>query len=145
MTAALTVACVGQNAVTAFISLTDQYISKSRRNTATASYTIANNGTVQDHTTTVLESWLSGSGGSVSNYEVRATVTSGAVTSGTTGSWLSCSTSRTWSVLNTAANNSTLTAVMTVEIRLASSGVVQDSATITIEATSIEAGGGGGG
>lgn len=142
---AILAAFIGQPVATAFISITDQYITKFHRGAATASYVVANNGTVQNHAAAVLETWLNGSGGSVGNYEVRATVTSGSVTSGTTGSWLSCSTSRTWSVLNSAADNSTLTAVMTVEIRLASSGVVQDSATITLEATSIEPGGGGGG
>ena len=101
--------------------------------TATPTYSIVNTGAVASQAGT-LENWLTS--GTASNYEVRATVTSGTLTSGTSGSWLSCGTTRTWTKSNGAQDNSVLTCVMTVEIRLASTGVVQDSATITLSAES---------
>jgi hypothetical protein len=127
------------------VSITDQYISKAGHGSATASYVIASDGKVKNQAGTILESWLLS--GSASSFEVRATVTSGTLTSGTTGSWLACSSDRTWSITNSAANNSTVSVVMTVEIRNASTLVVADSATITLEATSLDftpPGGGGG-
>jgi len=119
----------------ASISITDQIISDSTSGTAQANYQIGSDGKVRDQSLGILESWLLG-GGTASNYEVRATVTSGSLSTGTVGSWLNCGTTRTWTLRNSAMNNSVLTCVMTVEIRLASSGVVQDSATITLEAES---------
>ena len=134
MTAIIGIAGFGQTVSTPSVSLTDQSISDSAAGTATAGYTINSNGRVQDQAST-LESWLLGSGTN-SNYEVRATVDSGTLTSGTTGSWLNCGTSRSWSKSNSAMNNSVVTCVLTIEIRLASSGVVQDSATVTLSAES---------
>ena len=127
------------------VTLSNQYIDKAQRGVATASYTISSDGKVRNQASTILESWLLN--GSASSFEVRATVTSGSLSSGTTGSWLACSSDRTWSVVNSAADNSTISVVMTVEIRDASTLVVADSATITIEATSLDfdpPGGGGG-
>lgn len=137
-------ACMGKPGVTAFVLITDRTVSKSSHGTTTAGYSIVNDGLAKNADGTVLEAWLNGTGGSVSNYEVRATVTYGALSSGTSGSWLACSSTRSWTLSNSAADNSTVTAVMLVEIRLASSGVVQDSATITLNAESREPLGGGG-
>lgn len=49
-------------------------------------------------------------------YEVRATVNSGAVSSGTTGTWLSLGTTRTWTVTRTTAGTSFVN--MIIDIRL---------------------------
>lgn len=69
-------------------------------------------------------------------YEVRVTVSSGVnPSSGTLGTWLNCGTSRVWQ-LNVAANGGLRQSVVLVEIRLASSGVVQDSANITMHVES---------
>lgn len=125
----------GETAPAVSISLSDQSVFDSSPTTAVASYTINSTGTVTDHDSNVLESWLLG-GGTASNYEVRATVVSGTLTSGTTGSWLSCGTTRTWAISNGARDNSTVTCVLTVQIRLASTGIVQDSATVTLSAES---------
>jgi hypothetical protein len=117
------------------VSISDRTIRKiAIGGSATATYQITDDGTVRNHNNTVLESWLNGAGGSVANYEVRATVISGPLTSGTTGTWLSCSTTPAWSLTNSAQDNSTDVAVILIEIRLASTGVIQDSATITLQA-----------
>jgi hypothetical protein len=125
------------SAPAASVSITDQHVFDSSGTTATAIYTIGNNGTVRDQDDNVLEAWLLGTGGSVSNYEVRATQISGvSLTSGTLSTWLPCSTSRSWVVENSARDNSTDTATLSISIRLASSGVVQDTATVTLSAES---------
>lgn len=64
----------------------------------------------------VSSTWLMA--GAASDYEVRATLTSGSIT-GTFGSWLGLGTTRTWSKSGAAS-----TASMDVEIRLAASGAV---------------------
>lgn len=116
------------------VRLTDLTLYDNAHGTAVAAYTIVNNGAVTA-TSRPDDAWLFG-GGTPANYEVRATVTSGSLFSGSTGIWLNCGTSRTWTVKNTRQDNSTLSCVMLVEIRLASSGVVQASAYITLEAES---------
>jgi hypothetical protein len=105
--------------------------------TAVATYTIDNDGTVKNHVPTTLETWLGGTGGVASNYEVRATLTSGtAPSSGTLNSWLNCGTDRSWSNSNSARDGSTVSSTITVEIREAATGVVKDSASIVINAIS---------
>jgi hypothetical protein len=73
------------------------------------------------------------------DYEVRATLSSGSTpSSGTMSSWLNLGTSRSWSN-NIGADAGTKTSTILFEIRRASDGVVLDSATITIFATSSSA------
>lgn len=135
MTGAITAMIYSTAPPASLISLSNQTVSKGGRHTATATYVVNSNGTVTNGTS-VLEAWLH-TGGVASNYEVRATLQSGEpLTTGTMGSWLACSSTRTWTLTNSESDNSTLTTVMLVEIRLASSGVVQASATITLNATS---------
>jgi hypothetical protein len=117
------------------VSISDQTCSDSVFGAATAFYQVNNAGTIKNQNGSVLETWLLG-GGTASNYDVRATLISGVLSSGTTGSWINCGTTSTWSVQNSAHNNSVKTAVILIEIRLTSSGVVQDSANITISAES---------
>lgn len=127
-----------------FVAITNQSIVKSSRSTpAIASYSIYNNGTVQNQNGTILETWLNGSGGSVGNYDVMVTPQSGVTLSGTTGSWLNCGTTQSWSITNSAYDDSTISSQFLVQIRLSSSGVVQSSATVTLSATSVSSGGGG--
>lgn len=66
----------------------------------------------------------------VSEYEVRATVTSGSVGGSATGSWLSLASTQSWS--RGAALSSIQTAVLLIEIRRASDATVVASATVTI-------------
>lgn len=72
--------------------------------------------------------------GTPANYECRATLTSGTFTSGTAGSWLALTSTRTWSVTQSGSVG-TKGAIFTLEIRNASTLEVYDSATIDIHAT----------
>lgn len=89
-----------------------------------ASYKLNNDGTVKNHNNSLLETWLLT--GSASGFEARVTVTSGALSSGTVGSWVNLGTSQTWS------RSSTGETIFLVEIRDAATLTVQDSATITL-------------
>lgn len=71
--------------------------------------------------------------GAAGDYEVRATLDSGSLTSGTTGSWLACSTTRTWVRQRTA--NGTSSAQLTIEIRRVSDSVVVGTGVWTLDAT----------
>lgn len=102
---------------------------------ASATYTLDNNGTVTKTLTsgtTVLGSWITPNGSAGAAFECRATIVSGSVSSGTTGSWLTLDTDRSWS--RTQGVLGTSTVVLTVEIRRVSTGDVLATATITIEA-----------
>lgn len=80
-----------------------------------------------------LETWLLS--GAASGYDSYVTVTSGALTAGTTGAWLNLGTTRDWTL--TAYNpGDDFTCIMTVQIRNASSLVVLATATITLNAIS---------
>ena len=82
------------------ISITAQNIFATRFvGASTAGYRLNTSGIVESQATavyTTLETWLVL--GSASAYEARATVTAGALSSGTAGSWLSLGTSREWTV-----------------------------------------------
>lgn len=71
----------------------------------------------------------------MSEYEVRATLSSGdPVTTGTMDTWQALSTSRSWT-LSSDVEEEELSSEILLEIRWTGSGVVQDSATITLIAT----------
>lgn len=80
--------------------------------------------------------WLVG-GGNPNDFEVRATLNSGTLTSGTTGTWLAPSTSPSWRVAATrgTVGSSAQSANLTIEIRRATTLVVVASATIVLSAT----------
>lgn len=80
---------------------------------------------------TDLGDWVTPKSAAGANYEARMTVNSGSVNFGTTGSWLSLGTTRSWGSASTAPLTS-LTANVTLEIRLASSGSVLASSTFTL-------------
>ncbi len=66
-------------------------------------------------------------------FEARMTMISGSFTSGpAAGSWFALSTNRVWTVTRTTIGVDTVSA--TLDIRLTSDGVIQDSATITFTA-----------
>ena len=71
----------------------------------------------------------------VGEFEVRATIVSGSVSSGTTGSWLALSSTRTWERTATGGAGAS-TVVLTIEIRRASTGTVVATCTLTLTATS---------
>lgn len=123
-----------------FVQINDFNVDSSASGSATAGYEISSDGKVRNQALTILESWLSG-GGSPSDYEVRATLTSGTIDNGTLNTWVNGSVGSAWTKTNGSRNGSTKTAIIFVEIRLASSHVVQDSATITLSAESLGGGG----
>lgn len=70
----------------------------------------------------------------MANYEVRATVLSGSLTSGTTGSWLNLGTTRSWYVFR-GGGPGTTSCVLFIEVRRTSDNVVVEEATITLNAS----------
>lgn len=100
-------------------------------NPAEASYELTSAGEVLVNGSGIaVETWIEPTSAASGSYEVKATVTAGALSSGTTGSWLALSSNRSWSVGPVTLGNANAT--LTIEIR--KDGVVLDSATITLEA-----------
>lgn len=83
--------------------------------------------------------------GLASAYEIRADVSSGSLSSGTTGSWLNMGTDRSWTVSRTTLGTNSCT--LQFQIRRVSDGVVLDTEYKALQASvePDEGGGGGGG
>lgn len=77
--------------------------------------------------------WIVPKGAAGGDYEARATLNSGSVSSGTTGSWLSLSGTLTWERDRTTIGTSS--ADLTIEIRRASDGAVLGSSNVILTAT----------
>jgi len=89
------------------------------------------------YTTIVGVEWLSSNGTNEANveadrYECFATITSGTLTTGTTGSWLALSSARSWEKEQTVIGSSTV--VFTLDIRLIGTTTVLATASITLTA-----------
>ena len=100
---------------------------------ATASFTLANTGNYSSLGNIAAPSgaWVN-PGANAGLYEARATVNSGSVTSGTTGSWLALTADRTWTRTQTSVGSSS--AGLGMEIRRASDGTVVASFTVNLSA-----------
>ena len=96
---------------------------------ASASYSLTSAG-LEDVVPGGSGTWLLS--GSASDYEVRATVVSGSVTSGTLNTWLGLGTTRTWTRTRTTVGSSAVT--LQIEIRLAATGTVIATAQTTLTA-----------
>lgn len=73
-----------------------------------------------------------------SGYEARATlISSSATISGTFGTWLSLSTSRSWSMTDSTQDNNAETGSFTLEMRAAGTTTVLSSATISLTANAL--------
>lgn len=123
----------------AVVSINNQNISDTDFGSAQAYYFVTAGGQIQQSTQsgginpTNLEQWVTPTSAS-SLFEARITITSGALTGGSgTGTWLALSTTRNWYIEN-SSSGTIEQCVFTIEIRRASTGVVQDSATITLYA-----------
>lgn len=106
--------------------------------TATAAFRLTADGLLQQSlnggTYTGIGTWLTPTVAALAAlYECRMTILSGAPTSGTTGSWLALTADRTWTLTKAVAGSSAID--MTLEIRLASTGSVMTSSTISMSAT----------
>lgn len=124
------------NSGTASIIGGSPYDSVSSPDNAEARYRLNSSGVEQTYTSTNLAyttvgTWLVS--GTNSQFEVRATAVSGTVTSGTMNTWQALSTSREWNVTKTFSSGVKL-AVITIEIRRASTGVIVDTATVDLGA-----------
>lgn len=115
------------------ITLTDQTYTNATGGglPATVGFTLSADGHAYDQSLVLLEEWCSPTA-LAGDYEVFATLTSGALSTGTTGSWLALTADRTWT--KTVASPSTGTAAFTVEIRRIGTTTVLDTATINITA-----------
>lgn len=104
---------------------------------ASAAYRISSTGSIDSvrspEGTTSLGSWVVPTT-SASKYEAMATVTSGTLTTGTTGSFISCAASPTWTRAATTTVGSPFEAIITVDIRLIGTTTVLTTASITLTA-----------
>jgi hypothetical protein len=103
---------------------------------ATAAYQVNSNGSdyeTVNASTTVLTQWVTPAyvGG---NYEVYATLSFGALTSGTTGSWLPTSGNPTWTVIKGGPNPGTNFATLAMQVRAVGTVTVLDTWTISLTA-----------
>jgi len=101
---------------------------------ASAGYQINTNGFDYERINgvdTLLSGWVTptSAGG---NYEVFATVTSGSVSSGTTGSWVATSGSPLWVRSQPTVGSSIV--VLSMQVRATGTGTVLDTWTVTLEA-----------
>lgn len=99
---------------------------------ATATYQLANNGDINVNGSDVGD-WINPKAAAGAAYECQATVLSGSFTSGTFGSWLALSSSRSWALTNSSAGT-TATASMTLEIRRTLDNLVVASVTVSFSA-----------
>lgn len=110
-------------------------VEDTRGASSTASLTLNSAGTYSSSGNVAAPSgtWLlSGSG---ANFESRATVTSGTLTSGTANTWEALSSNRSWSKTDSSSvGASPLTVTFTLEIRRVSDSVVVTSSTVTLSA-----------
>lgn len=131
-------------------SLTDRVISAQFLSSASAAYSLMADGRARQSTTPggdayVGSEWLLIAPTTTADtglFECRATVASGTLTSGTTGTWQSLDNTRTWTLTNTT-ESTTATVVLDIEIRDAETDTVQSSCTVTLQATADASPGGG--
>lgn len=123
------------------ISLTDQSATATTLDgsTATAVYMLANDGNIMatfgSNAVIDVGDWITPQT-NMANFECRVDMTSGSLSSGTTGAWQSLSTSRSWSLVRPNVSGAGISsATGTVQIRRASDATVMATATITWIAT----------
>ena len=118
------------------VNITDQSIQVTNPSTrATAGYRLNSSGIAESLSNlayTTLETWLLS--GAASDYEVRVTLSLGTLSSGTTGTWQNLGTSRSWTVVDTTFDGIISEADIVVEIRDATTLMILDTATITLQA-----------
>lgn len=120
----------------ASVSFNNQSISDFQNGTSYAQYQLNTNGRAYSSTPngdTELEQWVFPDS-QAAGFEVRATLTSGAITSGTLDTWLLVNVTRAWRVETLFSGDSRF-AVLTVELRRKNTTTVLDSITVSLEAT----------
>jgi hypothetical protein len=96
---------------------------------ATAVYRLQNTGSTVSDTSAP---WVV-PGDAAPNYDVKATIVSGAVSTGTIGSWLNLGTTRSWTVSQNGAGENSAT--ITVQIAYTGTTTVLDQVEVTLTAT----------
>ena len=119
----------------AVVNFVDQSIYSGTSSPATAGYRVNSDGFDYENVQSVysvLTQWVTptSAGG---NYEVFATITSGSLTTGTTGSWLATSGNPTWTRTNGSVGT-LATVVLAMQVRATGSGTILDTWNVTIEA-----------
>ena len=118
------------------ISLSGVAVSSVGSGSQTATYTLESDGDVVTATTPGgsidAGDWIDPKANAPSDYEVRATLNSGTLTSGTTGSWLALTSNRSWTLTQVTVGVATQVD-LTIEIRKGS-GATLASATVTLDA-----------
>ena len=119
----------------ATVNFVDAYVIAAGVPSQSAGYQINTNGFDYERINgvdTVLSQWVtpSSAGG---NYEVFATVTSGSVSSGTTGSWVATSGSPLWTRVTPIVGTINIV-VLSMQVRATGTGTVLDTWTVTLEA-----------
>lgn len=120
------------------VSLSNQTVSEERAATAACAYQLENDGDVVALRTASnidVGDWIRPRSAAGSAYECRATIVSGALSSGVAGTWQSLGTTRSWAVAQSGTG--TASCVFDVEIRHVASGVVKATARITLSANVI--------
>jgi hypothetical protein len=118
------------------VLLSDRFVQDSNGGTASVSYRLTNTGDIEWLSsifgTQDIGDWISPKSGAPGSYEVRADLAPGsmALSSGTVGSWLALTSSRTWTVERSFVGVSEST--IDVQIRLG--GTVLTTARITLYA-----------
>ena len=117
------------------ISLSNRTVFSSGAASQTATYTLESDGDIVATTTPVgavdVGDWIDPKAAAPGTYEVLATIVSGSLSSGTTGSWLALTSNRSWSVTRGSLGDATC--IITVEIRKGG-GATLASATIELTA-----------
>lgn len=120
----------------AVVSLSGVAVSSTGTGTQTATYTLESDGDVIRATTpggsVDAGDWIAPKSAAPSDYEVRATLVSGTLSTGTTGSWLALSSNRTWTLQQVAIGTATQVS-LTIEIRKGT-GAALASASVTLDA-----------
>lgn len=119
------------------VSIEDQTVAQTEFSPtpATVSYQLQGDGDVEataGGSPFPLGTWITPTSSAGAAYEVRATIVSGSLTSGTTGTWQALNANRTWTLTRFSVGLSET--ILTIEIRRASDGAVLTSATITLQA-----------
>lgn len=125
----------GTTAESVSISNVSIFASRVASGTAIARYTLQSSGDIQrtnNTTNTDIGDWVTPKS-AASNYECRATLVSGTLTSGTTGTWLALTSNRSWSCEQSLTG--TEAATVSIELRKVGTATVLDTATIQLEAT----------
>lgn len=118
-------------AVTVALSGIEPYDSQLSPADASATYALTSTG-LETATNQTDSTWLLS--GVASDYDCRATVVSGTLTSGTTGTWMNLGTTRSWNVARTSNIAGLNEAVLTIEIGLAGAGAALVSVNVAITA-----------